>query len=89
MNAPGWMGFAGLLVAVVGQWLNSRQPPLSPPVVKISLVVAGLALYLPISQPWTVGFLPWFEEAWVWALAVPGMASLIALAPGMATATKK
>lgn len=87
MQAQGWMMFAGLVVAAVAQWLN-RYPNIPVPLVKIGLAVSGLALYLPVEQPWVMGFNPWFEHAWVWALALPGAASLIGMAPGMATNSK-
>lgn len=80
----GWITFGGLVVSAVAQWLN-RHPIVPTAIVKIALAVIGLSLYLPVEQPWVVGFGPWFEKAWVFGLALPGMASLIALAPGMAT----
>lgn len=88
MENQAWVAFSGMIAAVVGQWLN-RRPELPVPVVKIGLALVGLALYLPIQQPWTVGFMPWFNEAWVFALAVPGAASLVGMLPGMGTNTQK
>lgn len=87
-QAQGWMAFSGAVVAALGQWLN-RRPDLPAVAIKLALTLAGLALYLPIEQPWKVGFMPWFENAWVWGLAVPGAASLLATVPGMATNSQK
>lgn len=82
-----WMMFAGLIVAVIGQRLN-RYKANNTELVKLGLVVSGLMLYLPIEQPWVEGFLPWFENAWLWAVAVPGIASLVGMHPALKTDSK-
>lgn len=81
------MFFAALAVAALGQWFNAKTtvPPLA---VKGVLALVGPAVYLIVKVPaaWTgPEFLAWFDEAWVWALALPGIASLIGVAPGMNT----
>ena len=82
-----WIFLAGLLVAAFGQWLNSL-PHVDSRLVKFALAIAGLVLYLPIEQPaawYGPPLFAWLDTAWLWALALPGAASLIGLAPGMAT----
>lgn len=81
------MFFAALAIAGVGQWLNSK-PNVPPLVVKAALAAVGPMLYLLISQPTALygpAFIEWLDKAWLWALALPGLASLLGLAPGMAT----
>ena len=83
------MFFASLFVAALGQWLNAKTtlPPLA---VKGALAAVGPVLFLIVKAPaaWTgQPFLDWFDEAWVWSLALPGIASLIGVAPGMNTKT--
>jgi len=81
------MFFAALAVAGVGQWLNSR-PNIPSLVVKACMAAIGPLLYLAVSQPSALygpAFIEWLDKAWVWALALPGMASLIGAVPGMAT----
>ena len=78
-------------VAVVGQWLNSKKS-IPAPAVKGLLALAGVPFYL-----WATGMPPawtgpefssWSEGAVLWAFAIPGMASLVGLAPGMGTNSK-
>lgn len=82
-----WMMLAGLIVALAGQWLNAH-PRVPSPAVKIALTACGLVLYLVIEQPhgWSgPPLLEWLDKAWLWALAVPGAASLIGTAPNLKT----
>ncbi len=85
-----WMMIAGLIVAGVGQYLNSK-PQYNSTLVKIGMALLGPLLYLMVEQPTGApggpAFMEWLDRAWVWALALPGLASLIGLAPGMATRT--
>ena len=81
------MMLAGLVVAMLGQWLNAH-PDVPTPLVKLALAVAGMALYAIADAPDAMtreAFLSWLDSAWLWALALPGAASLIGLAPGMQT----
>lgn len=83
----GLIAVAGLVVAIFGQWLNTK-PYIPSLVVKLALSIIGLAFYLFVAVPaaWTgQAFLDWFDKAWLFALALPGAASLIGLAPGMKT----
>ena len=87
MQALSFLG--ALIVAGVGQKLNA-DPRVPTPLVKLAMALIGIGLYLVKSQPaaWHgQAFLDWLDEAWLWAVAVPGLASLIGLAPGMATKT--
>lgn len=82
---------AGLLVAALGQKLNAN-PRIPSMLVKLSLAAIGPIIYLIVEQPTALygpGFLTWLDHAWIWALALPGAASLIGLAPGMATNSKE
>lgn len=85
-----WMAIAALIVAAVGQYLNSK-PQYPAAVVKIGMALMGPILYLMVEQPTGppggVAFLEWLDKAWIWALALPGAASLIGIAPNMATRT--
>jgi len=83
------MFFAALVVGGVGQYLNAR-PSIPTALIKGVLALVGMAFYLVVDVPaaWTgQPLIEWLSEAWVWAAAVPGIASLIGLAPGLATAT--
>lgn len=78
---------AALVVAAIGQKLNAN-PKIPSLVVKLALALVGPVLYLVVSQPTALygpAFLEWLDKAWIWSLALPGAASLIGLAPGMAT----
>lgn len=80
---------AGLLVALVGQYLNRFQR-IPSEAVKLALAVIGATLYgtlvvHPTAWPPAPAFAAWFDDALLWAFALPGMASLIGLAPGMKT----
>lgn len=82
---------AGLVVALAGQWFN-RHPGIPAPAVKIGLAVVGFALYTVVEHPaaWQgQPLMDWLDKAWLWALALPGAASLIGMAPGMATNSGK
>ena len=82
------MFFAALVVGGLGQWLNAK-PHVPTAAVKGLLALVGMAFYLIVDMPagWTgQPLLEWLSEAWVWAAAVPGIASLVGLAPGLATA---
>jgi len=81
------MMLAGLVLALVGQWLNTH-PNIPTPLVKLTMVVAGMGLYAIADAPdapTRQALLSWLDSAWLWALALPGAASLIGLAPGMQT----
>lgn len=78
---------AGIIVAAVGQKLNS-MPKVPTVFVKLALALLGPILYLVLDSPdafTRAAFLAWLDRSWVWALALPGLASLIGLTPGMAT----
>ena len=80
----------GLVVAAIAQWFN-RYPNVPAPIVKLGLAAVGLAMYAVVQQPaaWSgQPFLDWLDTAWLWALALPGAASLIGSAPGMGTNSK-
>ena len=87
----GFVIFAGLVVAGIGQWLNSKAT-IPTHLVKLALAVAGLLLYGFVGgfpAAWFgPPFMAWFDDAWVWTFALPGAASLIGLAPGMKTDSK-
>lgn len=80
----------GLVVALVGQWLN-RHESIPDAVVKLTLAGVGMVFY-GLGHGWPAGFGPpfleWLDLAWVYALALPGAASLIGLAPGMQSNSK-
>lgn len=86
-----WMVIAALIVAAVGQYLNSK-PAYPTNLVKLGMALMGPLLYLMVEQPTGPPggpvFLEWLDKAWIWALALPGAASLIGgFTPGMATRT--
>jgi hypothetical protein len=86
MDAIGWFGMAG--IALVGQWFN-RYQSVPGEAVKAALAVIGLAFYalghgLPNAW-WGEGLSEWLNPALLWALALPGAASMIGTAPGMKT----
>jgi hypothetical protein len=75
-------------VALVGQWLNSQRS-IPAPAVKATLALAGIPFFI-----WSTGLPPawsgpeftvWSQGAVLWCFAIPGIASLAGLAPGMAT----
>lgn len=89
MQAYIWI--VGLLVAWLGQWLNSR-PHVDSRLVKVALALVGLLAYLLVEVPaaWHgEALFAWLDTAWIWALALPGAASLIGTVPGMATQDKE
>lgn len=77
----------GFAVALAGQFLN-RYKSIPSEVVKLSLAGVGMIFY-GLGHGWPAGwgepFLSWLDLAWIWALALPGAASLIGIAPGMKT----
>jgi len=78
---------AGVAVAALGQFLNAKKS-IPTAVVKVALALCGMGFYLIIAQPkaWLgQPLLDWFDVAFVWALALPGLASFIALHPAMKT----
>lgn len=77
---------AGLLLAILGQKFKSN-PKVSSDLVRVGLLVAGLALYLVVDQPTGMGqpFFDWLDKAYLWALALPGAASLIGMHPALKT----
>ena len=87
-NMQALVMMAGLILAVVGQGLNSN-PKIPSSVVKLSMAVTGVLLYLIVATPaaWThEAFLAWLDQAVIWAAAIPGFASLVGIiAPGMKT----
>lgn len=89
MDALGWFGVAA--IALVGQWLN-RSRSIPSEAVKAVLAMIGLAFYaLGHGGPaaWVgEGLTQWLNPALLWALALPGAASLIGAVPGMATDSK-
>lgn len=81
------MAVAGLVVAIFGQWLNTK-PYIPSPVIKLALAVVGLLFYLLVAMPAAISgqaFLDWIDKAWLFALALPGLASLVGAVPGMKT----
>jgi hypothetical protein len=79
---------AGLVLGAVGQGLN-RKKSMPTEWVKVVMALAGLALALvavgPPTSLWGDDFLEWFDHAWMFVLAVPGAASMLAIVPGMKT----
>lgn len=77
---------AGVLIALIGQKLKSN-PRISSDLVRVGLLLAGLGLYLVVDQPKGFGqpFFDWLDKAYVWALALPGLASLMGMAPALKT----
>lgn len=91
MNAIAFV--AALLLALVGQFIN-RSPNVPVEAVKLGLAVAGAGLYAalvshPTAWPPDPKFASWFDDALLWSFALPGMASLIGMAPGMKTNSKE
>jgi len=82
---------AGLLGAGVAQWFN-RYKANNTVLLKLALVLVGLACYAlgnGLPEAWAgPKLLEWLQPAWLWAAAVPGIASLIGAAPGMQTNSK-
>lgn len=86
-----YVAIGGIVVAIAAQWAN-RHPAVPASVVKLALSALGLALYLVVDQPaaWSgQPLMEWLDAAWLWALALPGAASLIGAAPGMGTNSAK
>jgi len=84
VDAIGWFGVAA--IALVGQWLN-RFKSIPSEAVKAGLAIVGLGFYalghgLPASW-WGDGLSVWLNPGLLWALALPGAASLIGTVPGM------
>ena len=79
------------VVAVLGQYLNTK-PHIPTAAIKALLALAGIPFYVWATGPppaWSgPEFASWSHGAVLWAFAIPGMASLIGLAPGMATNSK-
>ena len=78
---------AALVISGIAQTMN-RYPVIPTGVVKLTLALVGLCFYLLIQHPtaWTgQPLLDWLDTAWIWAAALPGIASLIGTAPGMQT----
>ena len=79
--------FAAIVVAGVGQWFNSH-PRFPTWVSKLSLALIGVAFYAISEAPkaWSgPPLLEWLDKAWLWACALPGVASMLALNPKLAT----
>ena len=89
MDALGW--FAMALTALVAQWFN-RFKHVPAPTIKAGLAVVGLAFYAlghGLPAAWYGPELSqWLDPALLWAMAVPGMASLVGAIPGMETNSK-
>ena len=84
MDAIGWFGIAG--IALAAQWLN-RYKSIPSEGVKAVLALVGLAFYalghgLPLAW-WGADLSAWLNPALLWALALPGAASMIGTVPGM------
>lgn len=79
---------AGLILAVVGQGLNSN-PKFPSSMVKLCMALVGILLYLMVATPAAAtheAFLAWLDQAVIWAAAIPGFASLVGvIAPAMKT----
>lgn len=78
---------AALVVGGVGQYFNSH-PRFPTWVSKVALAAIGLVFYAVIKAPpaWHgQPLLDWLDNAWLWAAALPGVASMIGLAPKLAT----
>lgn len=91
MNAIAFV--AALVLALIGQLLN-RSPKYPTEFVKLAMAVAGAGLYAglvvhPTAWPPDPKFAAWFDDALLWSFALPGMASLIGMAPGMKTNSKE
>lgn len=82
---------AGLLGAGAVQFFN-RFKSNNTVLLKLSLCLIGLACYAignGLPQAWSGPvFLAWLSPAWLWAAAVPGLASLVGTLPNMGTNTK-
>ena len=89
MDAIGWFGIAA--IALVAQWLN-RYKGIPSEAVKAALAVVGLTFYAlghGLPTAWHgVELSEWLNPALLWALALPGAASMIGTVPGMATNSK-
>jgi hypothetical protein len=84
MDALGWFGVAA--IALVAQWFN-RFKSIPTEAMKAALAVVGIAFYTlghggPVAW-WGPGLSAWLDPALLWALALPGAASLIGTMPGM------
>jgi len=90
MDALGWFGVAA--IALVAQYFN-RFKSLPSEAIKAGLAVVGLAFYaLGHGFPdawWGPGLSEWLDPALLWALALPGAASLIGTIPSMKTDSQK
>ena len=78
---------AALVVAGIGQWFNAH-PSVPTWVSKLAMAGIGLAFYAVVEGPhgWHgQPLLDWLDRAWLWAAALPGIASLIGLAPQLKT----
>lgn len=86
MDAIGWFGIAA--IALVAQWLN-RHKSIPNEAVKATLAGVGILFYAighGLPTAWHgEGLSAWLNPALLWALALPGAASMIGTVPGMAT----
>lgn len=85
------MMVAALIVALAAQKFNSYKAN-NTTLIKVAMVVLGLVLALPVyglpTAPWGEPLFAWLDKSYLWALALPGVASLIGTAPGMKTDSK-
>lgn len=83
--------FAGIIGAAVAQWFN-RYKSNNTALLKVALIFVGLACYAlgnGLPEAWYgPKLLTWLQPAWLWAAAVPGIASLLGAVPTMQTNSK-
>lgn len=82
---------AALIVGGVGQWFNAH-PRVPTWISKATLALIGIVFYAVVEHPaaWSgQPLMDWLDKAWLWAAALPGVASMIALAPKMQTSEGK
>ena len=83
--------FAALVVGGVGQWFNAH-PRFPTWVSKAAMAAIGLGFYAFYQHPsaWSgKPLMDWLDQAWLWAAALPGVASFLALAPNIQTRDNK
>lgn len=83
--------FGALVVAGIGQYFNAH-PRFPSWISKAAMALVGLGFYALAEQPkaWNgQPFLDWLDTAWLWAAALPGVASMLALAPNFQTKDPK
>jgi len=82
---------AGIIGAGVVQWFN-RYKANNTALLKVALIFVGLACYAlgnGLPEAWAgPEFTEWLTPAWLWALSVPGAASLFGALPNMQTNSK-